>query len=102
MSIKRSSKSTWGLPPSEGASATVLDPHRRLAAGVLLQATKDAQAGKLGALLWLGDYDCELFLDCLGFEHNRGLRLMSNLLLDDDLELALDTGFIEILDQVEV
>lgn len=92
MEIKANSKATWGLPASEAASAATIDPHRRLATGILLQATKDAQGGNLEACLWLGSYDADLFCEFTGFTNDQGLRLMGEILLDDNLVLAYDTG----------
>ena len=102
MSIKTNSKGSWGVSPGEGASAAVVDPHRQLAAGVLLQATKDAQGGNLEACLWLGSYTCDLFCEVTGFTNDQSLRLMTDILLDDDLRLEFDTGYLENIDQVGV
>ena len=102
MSIKTNSKGSWGVSASAGCSPAVVDPHKRLATGILLQATKDALSGDLGAVLWLGDYDAELYCDVLEFHHDKGLELMTTILADDNLELYFDTGFIEIRDQVGV
>ena len=100
MSIKTNAKSTWGVRASEGASAAVVDPHKRLATGILLQATKDALSGDLGAVLWLGSYDAELYCDVLEFHHDKGLELMTTILADDNLMLSCDTGYLENINQV--
>ena len=66
-----------------GLSPATRDPYRRLAAGILAQAAKEAKAGDIDAAQWLQTGLAELFCDGVGlsFPHVKrwaGERLQSS------------------------
>jgi hypothetical protein len=67
-------------PAAERLSAGRSDPYRRLAAGILVQAAKDAKAGDTGAALWLLSEQAEFLAGAVGLSWVHVKRWAADLL----------------------
>ncbi len=60
--------------PDCKASLALLDPHVRLAAGVLAKAAEEAERGDPGAVQWLASDEACLYSQVIGIDYQAILR----------------------------
>jgi len=80
METKSRAYSATRQPGQEKISGGSRDPYRRLAAGVLAQAAKDAKAGDTDAALWLLSEQAEFLAGAVGLSWVHVKRWAADLL----------------------
>lgn len=68
---KRKGDQYWGAKSHVRGSGARIDPYKALAAGVMVQAAREAQGGDLGACEWLTSEFASVFCDAVEFDHTR-------------------------------